>query len=356
MERVIYLLGAGFSAPMGLPVMSNFLTRSKDLHANDPKQFAHFAPVFKTIRDLSYAKNYYNADLFNIEEILSILEMKESVDADAGERTEFIKYITSVVEACTPPLPSTPKLESGYWHHQIFGGDAPWLGYARFVAEMFNLSYVEATPSGGGIGTILYQRNPKPTAIYGIITLNYDSVIERVVEFMSKNSRPHGTPLKIETTFGGKYVFDGSSLPIAKLHGSIETGKIVAPTWNKNLNSDLLPAWREAYNLLRQANHLRILGYSLPTSDAYVKYLLKAAVASAPHLKTIDVICRDWNGDIKRRYEDFISFNGARFANADIYHYMNENDPGGLTLETGNPTLAFKLLELRHNRFMQAAR
>ena len=29
MEKVVYLLGAGFSAPLGIPVMGNFLTRSK---------------------------------------------------------------------------------------------------------------------------------------------------------------------------------------------------------------------------------------------------------------------------------------------------------------------------------------
>jgi hypothetical protein len=35
-DRVVYLLGAGFSAPLGLPVMSNFLMKSKDLF--EPQQ------------------------------------------------------------------------------------------------------------------------------------------------------------------------------------------------------------------------------------------------------------------------------------------------------------------------------
>jgi hypothetical protein len=58
MERVVYLLGAGFSAPLGIPVMSNFLTRSKDLYFTDPARFDHFKEVFDTINELSVIKTF----------------------------------------------------------------------------------------------------------------------------------------------------------------------------------------------------------------------------------------------------------------------------------------------------------
>ena len=66
-------LGAGFSAPLGLPVMSNFLVKSKDMYFGDPVTYRQFDTVFKTIEELSIIKNYFKADLFNIEEILSIV-------------------------------------------------------------------------------------------------------------------------------------------------------------------------------------------------------------------------------------------------------------------------------------------
>jgi hypothetical protein len=75
MDKVVYFLGAGFSAPLGLPVTNNFLVKSKDIYAADSDRYAHFSEVFKTIRELSIIKNYYQADLFNIEEVLSILDM-----------------------------------------------------------------------------------------------------------------------------------------------------------------------------------------------------------------------------------------------------------------------------------------
>jgi NAD-dependent SIR2 family protein deacetylase len=72
MERIVYLLGAGFSAPLGLPVMSNFYFKSQDMFLTDPEKYGHFKDVFDTIRDMSIIKNYYDANLFNIEEILSV--------------------------------------------------------------------------------------------------------------------------------------------------------------------------------------------------------------------------------------------------------------------------------------------
>ncbi len=77
MENVVYLLGAGFSAPLGLPVMSNFLEKAKDLYFSDEIKYKSFFKVLDKIKDLSIIKNYYHADLLNIEEILSILEMQQ---------------------------------------------------------------------------------------------------------------------------------------------------------------------------------------------------------------------------------------------------------------------------------------
>ena len=80
METITYILGAGFSAPIGLPVTNNFLIKSKDLYFTDHNKYDYFKSVFNTIEELSVCKNYFNADLFNIEEILSILEMGSFLD------------------------------------------------------------------------------------------------------------------------------------------------------------------------------------------------------------------------------------------------------------------------------------
>jgi hypothetical protein len=103
MERIVYLLGAGFSAPLGLPVMSTFLFKSKDMFAVDPVKYGHFKDVFDTIAKIGVAKSYYETNIFNIEDVLSILEMTDHLEGQTL-REEFIHYIVDVIKYYTPVM------------------------------------------------------------------------------------------------------------------------------------------------------------------------------------------------------------------------------------------------------------
>jgi len=112
-----------------------------------------------------------------------------------------------------------------------------------------------------------------------------------------------------------------------------------------------------AYQLLADATQLRIIGYSLPTADAYVKYLLKSAVIKDPHLKKIDVICRDPDGSVEKRYNDFIKFDYYNFVGADVDTYLSnhagryKNASGKKDLERG---FIINELEEAHKSFMSS--
>lgn len=55
-ENVVYILGAGFPAQFGLPIMSNFLEKSKDMYAlkdypeNDLKHIDFLGKIYNEIR------------------------------------------------------------------------------------------------------------------------------------------------------------------------------------------------------------------------------------------------------------------------------------------------------------------
>jgi hypothetical protein len=151
------------------------------------------------------------------------------------------------------------------------------------------------------------------------------------------------------------------ALEIAKLHGSADNpSTIISPTWNKI--SENLPKkdWEMARNWLSNANHIRIIGYSLPITDSYVRYLLKAAVLDCFNLKRIDVICLDLRGDVKKRYDDFIKFGACyRFCNANSLDYLNENFQNHIinfprTITRDNNAARYKYLEESHDRFMES--
>jgi hypothetical protein len=334
MEKVVYLLGAGFSAPLGIPVMSNFLTRSKDLYFTDPERFAHFSEVFETINELSVIKNYYFSDLFNIEEILSILEMRDYLEGQEL-KANFTKYLVDVVKHYTPEILRYGSKLPGNWEDVLFGRGrgSLWAQYGHFVGAVCNLTFAEAqTGFTGEYAQINCRVEPDPKFQYSIVTLNYDCVPESVLSFVETNYNC-ATP---------------EVLRIAKLHGSVDSGEIVPPTWNKGANRRIVAAWKRAYEYIVEANHLRIIGYSLPTADAYVKYLLKSAVTKSPHLKAIDVVCLDNNGSVKRRYDAFVPFTYYQFCSQNVSEYLAQ-----IQLSLFQPKLVKFDIEKAHKHFFQ---
>jgi hypothetical protein len=142
---------------------------------------------------------------------------------------------------------------------------------------------------------------------------------------------------------------------LAKLHGSIDTKVIVPPTWNKGLHREIKPAWKLAYKLLTEANQIRIVGYSLPVADAYVKYMLKAAIIKCENLKRIDVICRDNEShDVEKRYAQFIRHPNYAFKNDNVVNYLQElNDLLRFTKVSGNDIVYINKLESAHKNYFK---
>jgi hypothetical protein len=343
MERIVYLLGAGFSAPLGLPVMSDFYFKSQDMYLGDPDKYGHFKEVFDTIRDMSIIKNYYEANLFNIEEILSILEMRDYLESRSLKEV-FLKYIRDVVGFYTPTINSFAAGKiPGNWADWLYGPSDLWKPYGMFIGAMLNLSVkVSRFGFSGNYENLVCDVQSNPKTHYSIITLNYDLIPETICDYL----RQYALPSENSVTPG----FNKENVRLAKLHGSIDSGVIVPPTWSKGINKEIVPIWATAYQLLTRATQIRIIGYSLATADAYVKYLIKSAITKEPHIKKIDVICRDPDGSVKARFDDFIKFVNYRFANGTVEFYLRRhvNAYGGGRMET----LSLDKLEMAHNQFM----
>lgn len=47
MEKVAYILGAGFSAPLGIPITSNFMETAEDLYDSGDAELAYFAKIIE---------------------------------------------------------------------------------------------------------------------------------------------------------------------------------------------------------------------------------------------------------------------------------------------------------------------
>lgn len=297
--------------------MSNFLAKSKDLYYSDPDRYRDFGKVFEQIRNLSYAKNYYNTDLMNIEEILSIQEMSEFLDGKKLS-SDFSKFIIETIAAYTPVLERSSRASN--WYDNIFRGGKNIEVLGIFVASLLGIRFDDFRNEP--IRGPLLLRDDRKHYAYSVISLNYDMLLENYAEYLGSTFPTSGIESLGFKTEG--YDPEWAVPHLAKLHGSVHSNEIVPPTWAKGTHPSIVTTWKTAYQILKDSNHIRFIGYSLPVADSYLKYLLKSAVIESHHLKSLDVICMDWNGDVRARYEDFFALSNFRFKNSSIVDLAQE--------------------------------
>lgn len=345
MEKVVYLLGAGFSAPLNIPVMSNFLIKSKDLFASKIERYKHFDKVFKTIDKLHKVKSYCQADLLNIEEILSILEMQKSIGG--VRKQDFVKFISDVISSYSPVFPSKILRPGQDWQHKMFR-DIPLVNthYCFFVGNLLNLII---TAKGDKQQILEIQKNIEASVSYSVITVNYDTVLEDIGRIFTE----YNPNIKFLRNLSSNQNQEGSHTYLAKLHGSVDTEDIVPPTWNKSLRKKIQPAWKLAYKLLGEANYLRVIGYSLPISDTYIKYLLKSSLIETQNLKKIEVLCYDPDGSVKQRYDEFFDFNYYNFLDVIVENYLKNIFDEHSKSFGSYPVFGFNVLEKTHQDFIR---
>ena len=308
---------------------------------------------------MSVSKNYYNTDLLNIEEILSILDMQSFLE-ESGKSLKpvFIDYIKAVIEFYTPQNPlRDPNKLPGNWHGFLF--DPKWNGHGLFILNLLRLSIRNqrgVNSNNTPFSRFLVERCTDDDFRYSALTLNYDCVLESFCKSFTTLYQPT-KPVEFQR---GEYEDLWNTPTLAKLHGCVQEGCIVPPTWNKGAHKDIIPAWRKAYFLLQEANHIRFVGYSLPAADTYVKYLLKSAALTSPHLKTIDVICHDPTGAVKARYDEFVDFSFYRFANSKTEDYLaavySPYEFKYVKSFSHDDKVEFRQLEDVHDQFMNTAR
>lgn len=339
MENVVYILGAGFSAYAGLPLMNDFVSKSKDMYFDNIVKYKHFEKLFRDIDKLYKIKNYYQSNMFNIEEILSLMEMQQKLGETDSLRKQFVAYITDVINFYSPNhLDFKTNSSTNAWANGIIENNQVASDYALFVLSLLN--GIVYKKNNDLLDSIYYQTNNKAETSYSVITFNYDLIIENILTFFNKNF--------IST--------NNIDLPIFKLHGCISKGNIIPPTWSKDISKEAVKVWKDAFSVLVNATKIRIIGYSLPLSDSYFRYFLKSSVIKNQRLKEIDIICYDQNGLVENNYNQFIVFDQKRYKNAKVEDYFNkikDSLPYHSNILNYNQVYTYEYFERNHNNFMR---
>lgn len=332
--------------------MNNFLDMAESYAASlspahDNKQAVN--KVFETIASLQgvYAKSFL--DLNNIESVFSVIQMGRLLGKLGGVEEEDIPHIEECLERLISfTLDNSTRLErvkvprGGYKArllHQSGQGEASYCDFVRTLLQnKFNNHGIDET---------------------AILSFNYDIALDYALH--------HHTQL-------WSYCLEGESdirIPYLKLHGSLNWGHrdgsqtvvpielkdiyqrsfndnetvmylkcgtiidsftdpaghrlqgpvLVPPTLNKGeYQNTISNVWRKASSVLASAENIFIIGYSLPETDTFFRYLYAIGSFSDTRIKRFWVFNPDeavesrFRGLIGRGIEDRFRFFKRTFA------------------------------------------
>jgi len=320
-DKNVYILGAGFSKEIGLPLQDNFLLVAKEVYFRNTGKYSYFKNVFEYQEKLSKMKNFLHYPLLNLEHLFNLLEM----DIFYSKKTEvtkikddFLKLIKDVLIELTPnPISydNTNKLMIDIDGH-----------YKRFL-KFLNLFIKDDT-----------HRESIKIHQDTVISLNYDLIFEitTAIYNLKRAKKSASSDLRINILFGKENILIKGlsqffsypisekyfstqkmlvdvepSIKLIKLHGSInwervQNGKmfIIPPTWNKS-DKTVRKLWEIAYKELMTAKRIIIIGYSFPEIDIYVKSLIALALNENKIIQNIFFINPDTE-DVKERCLSFL--------------------------------------------------
>lgn len=300
MAKTVFILGAGASAQAGAPMMANFLDKARTLLAAkkiDGTDKEDFEKVFVGISLLQRVHSKSELDIYNVESVFSAFEMAKTLNAFPDKNpNEIDKLITSLRRVIVRTLELSVKFPV---ENNSIGIPPPYKEFLDLVRDL--------------------KRSIKPTQTVAILTFNYDICIDRAV-LCSGFKIDYGLSEPKE---------EYNSIPILKLHGSLNwsssrndneiipwyledyhnshqsisllstefcalpigsqltemnnnttyktvTGEpfIVPPTWNKQeSHRNISKVWSRAASELSDAENIMVIGYSMPPTDSFFKYL-----------------------------------------------------------------------------------
>ncbi|MBI5677648.1 MAG: SIR2 family protein [Planctomycetes bacterium] len=254
-------------------------------------------------------KKYLNYPLLNLEHLFNLIEMDifYSSSAEVTEiKSDFTRLVCDVLIDKTP----CPFSHDQSGHLQADSSFKHYLSFISLLIKEFRHTLVAHADT--------------------VISFNYDLVLEGAASIYNwkrsetQRPQPRMGSIKFNTMFGKTNIVvdpvstyftknrpnsffpainlfseEDSSVKLIKLHGSInwktaddDKTFVVPPTWNKS-DQRITRLWDKAYQELRTARRIIVIGYSFPETDIYVKSLLALALNENKILQNIYFINPD---------------------------------------------------------------
>lgn len=338
MSRFVFILGAGASAEAGAPLMFDFLDKAERLLATGAVGAEYeesFSLVFNGIDALqqTYAKSIVDSD--NLEAVFAAFEMAALFKGRLGKLSpnEVVGLKTAIRRVIVRTLELSVRFPQGR------GGVLPPGAYGAFADLLQELAGPD--PSRAAVMTFNYDIALDYALHFNKMPIDYCFEPEEMPADRGRHPlmKLHGSlnwlgcekcgtrawnmseALRVPSVQqarspdGSMLMLIGSNLQRARRCckpeaidgrpiGTAEEPVIVPPTWSKGEHhARIANVWRRAARHLSEAEHIIVIGYSLPDSDHFFRYLFALGTLGPARLKTLLVVDPDKTGALAGRFE-----------------------------------------------------
>jgi len=327
--RTVFIFGAGASRQAGAPLMSDFLDKADDLLRlkvdGVQKAKEDFERVFDAIAELQGVHAKSSLDLDNIEVVFGVIEIalmlrrlgNRTPEQISKLRDSLITLIYKTLE-CSVEFPvhqrtvHPPKPYDQFkimLHHVIENQsreDPHQFTFITFNYDLcldYTLLFDDFLPYDYGLEPSQSANPTQLLKLHGSINWGL-SEKEQIVPI--EVVKPH-TQILHNRPF--VYFSHGSTISSGSVSGKAVKGPpvIVTPTWNKGgYNSQLSNVWAHAATSLAFAQNIFIIGYSLPETDSFFRYLYALGSQSASRLRNFVVVNPDIDGEVETKFRALI--------------------------------------------------
>ena len=365
-DNNVYILGAGFSADAGLPLIKTFMNRLRDTYTGydyivknkDCQDIDKANRILSALKEVikfrleASSVNYrINIDIENIENLFSLASISDDSKLEENIRLAICATISQKANK-----------ENSQFRINTIGKNNQLFPFEMGLSPAIENSPANDTSTTYNIDTYTYRLsqmlgdNWQDYKRNTFITLNYDTILEKSLASLSVPFVYGSDSQFIHSSAISTKYNSSIGVKVLKIHGSSNWREdpdntdavyvhddfhsmqyyedpdylplILPPTWNKTAKGYIKGVWKNSIEAIKNARRIIVIGYSFPATDNHIKYLIAEGLRSNVSLRSIDVwdldpekVIQQW-GQLSIYSQDILrttSLKGHTLLTNDIY-------------------------------------
>jgi len=334
----VFIFGAGASFASKAPLMSNFLNTADDLLRSGAfeEDSNEIEEVFKTKTSLGGVYRSSYLDINNIESLFGAIEMGSTLQR-LGNFTGKSK-ISSIRKALVKMIVRTLELSINFRKNTngVVNDIGDYNRFSEIIKELFPNSCAITFNYDLALDVSLYNQyndinyclNLEDNSSFKLLKLhgstNWAQImdkentivpcpIDRLIESAHSSPGRHSHSRENYKIHASKFIqSDWFTDYLSRNNYSSsrvnDVPVIVPPTWNKTeYHGTLSNVWQAASTALSTARNIYVIGYSLPESDSFFRYLFALSSLNNPSIRCFRVFNPDpKGGEVDNRFSRMI--------------------------------------------------